>query len=230
MPIIKVNDINMHYEIHGDGEPLVMIAGLGTDISIFRMCIKQLSQSFKVLVFDNRGVGSTDKPDIPYSIEMMADDTATLMSMVGFESAYVVGISLGGRIALELTLQFPEKVKRLVLASTSASVKAMMSFLPKFIKRVRSEISKSEQPYYAFLRQLNESHGYDCSNRFSEINVPTLIMYGKKDKRVSYMQVKEMNVGIKESELITFNGGHLFFIWKNKLFIDAILGFYQKEV
>ncbi len=73
-----------------------MIAGLGTDFSIFRICIKQLSQSFKVLVFDNRGVGSTDKPDIPYSIEMMADDTATLMSMVGIESAYVVGISLGG--------------------------------------------------------------------------------------------------------------------------------------
>ena len=126
---------------------------------------------------------------------------------------------------MELTLKFPDKVKRLVLASTSASVKVRMSFLPKFIKLVRSWISKSEQPYYAFLHQLNASHGYDCSNRFGEINVPTLIMYGKKDKRVFYMQVEEMNVGIKESKLIAFNGGHLFFIWKSKLFIDAILNF-----
>ena len=163
--------------------PLVMIAGLGTGFSIFKACINQLSQRFKVLVFDNRDAGRTDKPDIPYSIEMMANDTATLMSMVGIESAYVIGISLGGRIALELTLKFPQKVKRLVLASTSAFVKVRMSFLPKFVKRVRSSMRKSEQPYYAFLHQLNASHGYNCSNRFGEINVPTLIMYGKKDKQ-----------------------------------------------
>jgi len=225
MPTIKINDINMYYEIHGTGEPLVMIAGLGTGLSIFRTCINQLSQRFKVLVFDNRGAGRTDKPDIPYSIEMMANDTATLMSIVGIKSAYVLGISLGGRIALELTLKFPRKVKKIALVSTSASVKAKMSFLPKLIKRVRSSMSESEQPYYAFLHQLNASHGYDCSNCFGEINVPTLIMYGKKDKRVSYMQVKEMNVGIKGSKLITFNGGHLFFIWETKLFIDTILGF-----
>jgi 3-oxoadipate enol-lactonase len=225
MPVIKVNDINMYYEVHGSGEPLVMIAGSSTDHSIFRLCINQLSLRYKVLVFDNRGAGQTDKPDIAYTIEMMANDTATLMSCLSIESAYVIGISLGGRIAMELTLKYPEKVKRLVLASTSASVKARLPFLIKLLKRVKASISKTEQPYYAFLRQLNASYGYDCSNRFSEINVPTLIMYGKKDKRVSYTQVEDMNLGIKESKLITFKRGHLFFIWENKLFIDTILEF-----
>ena len=113
MPTIKVNDINMYYEIHGTGEPLVMIAGLGTGLSIFRTCINQLSQRFKVLVFDNRGAGHTDKPDIPYSIEMMANDTATLMSMVGIESAYVVGISLGRAYCIGTHLEISTKGKKI---------------------------------------------------------------------------------------------------------------------
>jgi 3-oxoadipate enol-lactonase len=76
MPYIKVNDIQMYYEIHGDGEPLVLIVGLGTDISEWHGIIHWLAQKYKVLAFDNRGAGRTDKPDTQYSIEMMAHDTA----------------------------------------------------------------------------------------------------------------------------------------------------------
>jgi len=225
MPVVKVNDINIYYEIHGEGEPLVMIGGLGTDVSLFRACISRLSQKFKVLVFDNRGAGLTDKPDSPYSIEMMANDARALMSSVGIESAYVLGVSMGGRIALELTLKYPQAVKRLMLVSTSASLKARISFLPKLIKRLRSALDASAQPYYAFVHQLNASQGYDCSGRFGEIRAPALIMYGKEDRFVPYTQIEEMNAGIKGSKLITFNGGHLFFLWDSKLFVDTILDF-----
>ena len=76
MPYIKVNDIQMYYEIHGDGDPLVLIVGLGTDISEWDGIIRWLAQKYKVLAFDNRGAGRTDKPDTQYSIEMMANDTA----------------------------------------------------------------------------------------------------------------------------------------------------------
>jgi len=117
MPIAKVNDINMYYEMHGGGEPLVLIAGLGTDLTVYEPIINELSQKSKVLAFDNRGVGRTDKPDAPYAIEMMADDTAALMSGVGIEKAHVLGISMGGRIAMALALQHPDKVKSLVLTS-----------------------------------------------------------------------------------------------------------------
>lgn len=91
MPFIKVNEINMYYEIYGSGYTLVLIAGLGTDHTLFKLCINRLSQNFKVLIFDNRGAGNSDKPDIPYTIGMMAEDTATLMDRVGFECAYVLG-------------------------------------------------------------------------------------------------------------------------------------------
>ena len=71
MPYIKVNDIQMYYEIHGDGEPLVLIVGLGTDISEWDGIIRWLAQKYKVLAFDNRGAGRTDKPDTQYSLECL---------------------------------------------------------------------------------------------------------------------------------------------------------------
>src|SRR5208337_2487529 len=120
MPTVKVNDINMYYEVSGEGEPLVLIAGLGTDLTVYERVIGCLSKKFRVLAFDNRGVGRTDKPDIPYSIEMMADDTAALMNAAGFRKAHVLGISMGGRVAMGLALQHPEMVRSLVLASTFA--------------------------------------------------------------------------------------------------------------
>src|SRR5207245_2584476 len=120
MPYIKVNDIQIYYEIHGDGEPLVLIVGLGTDISEWDGIIRWLAEKYQVLAFDNRGAGRTDKPDIPYSIEMMADDTAGLMQTLGIEQAHILGVSMGGRIALALSLRHAECVKKLVLVSTSA--------------------------------------------------------------------------------------------------------------
>src|SRR6266567_1513059 len=121
MPYVKVNDINMYYEIHGDGEPLVLIVGLATDISEWDAIIGWLAKKYKVLAFDNRGAGRTDKPDAHYSIEMMANDTVGLMQTLGIEQAHVLGISMGGRIALALALQHPKRVKKLVLVSRNGS-------------------------------------------------------------------------------------------------------------
>jgi 3-oxoadipate enol-lactonase len=75
--------------------------------------------------FDNRGAGRTDKPDAPHTIELMAKDTAALMDALSLERANVLGISMGGRIALELALSCPNRVGGLVLVSTSAAGRAM---------------------------------------------------------------------------------------------------------
>ena len=95
MPYVKVNDIHMYYEIHGDGEPLLLIVGLATDISEWDGIIHWLAKKYQVLAFDNRGAGRTDKPDTHYSIEMMADDTVGLMQTLGMEQAHILGISMG---------------------------------------------------------------------------------------------------------------------------------------
>ena len=231
MPSVKVNDINVYYELSGaDGNKskIVLICGLGTNIAPYRNIMRMLSKEYRVLTFDNRGVGRTDKPNIPYTIEMMAEDTAGLLEALEFAPANVIGFSMGGRISMDLTLKHPEMVRSLILTSTSARVKdkrrrgTSWSFY-KLVKRIRAIFGG--QPYYAFIRQFRASVEYDCTEKLGEIKVPTLILYGKKDNLVPADLVEEMREKIKGSKIITFNGGHPFFFWQVKAFTDAVLEF-----
>src|SRR3989442_10450040 len=227
MPYVKVNDINMYYEIHGDGEPLVLIVGLATDISEWEGIIRWLAKKYKVLAFDNRGAGRTDKPDAHYSIEMMANDTVGLMQTLGIEQAHVLGISMGGRIALALALQHPKRVKKLVLVSTSArSIKNWRRYFFGILSSAPIFRSKYPQPHYAFMRQRQASFAYNCTDKLQELHIPTVIMHGKKDKIVPYRLAEEMHMGIKGSKMLTFAGGHIFFFMNERQqFLDAIAEF-----
>lgn len=121
MPKVKVNEINIYYEIVGEGEPLVLIMGLGTDHLGWMFQVPTLSEKYKLLLFDNRGVGLSDKPAGPYTIRMMADDTASLLEELKIEKAHILGISMGGMIAQELAINYPQKVGSLILAATYAA-------------------------------------------------------------------------------------------------------------
>jgi 3-oxoadipate enol-lactonase len=109
----------MYYEVHGEGRPLLLICGLGNDLSSWDLQIPELARKHRVISFDNRGSGRTDAPDHPYSIRMMAGDTAGLMDTLGIEKAHVLGVSMGGYIAEELAMACPGRVTSLVLATTS---------------------------------------------------------------------------------------------------------------
>ncbi|MHB8598497.1 MAG: alpha/beta fold hydrolase [Ktedonobacteraceae bacterium] len=230
MPTVKVNDIHVYYEIHGEGEPLVLIAGLSTDITAYVRIIGELSQTYRVIAFDNRGAGRTDKPDIPYSIEMMANDTAGLLNTLGIEQAHMLGISLGGRIAVDLTLRYPELVRSLILVSTFVSwfplnqsgLRHKLMFNMPFLRKMGK---KYPQPDYAFLRQRHASRNYDATDQLHKIHVPTLILHGKKDTLAPYRLAEEMHAGIAGSKMITFDGGHLFLFFQQKQFLDAVFDF-----
>jgi pimeloyl-ACP methyl ester carboxylesterase len=119
MPKTMVNDIEMAYQVHGEGHPLVLITGVGYGGWAWHKIVPDLAEDFQVVVFDNRGAGDTDKPDGPYTVEMMAKDTAGLLDSLDIQGAYVMGISLGGFIAQELIVTRPELVGKLILASTN---------------------------------------------------------------------------------------------------------------
>lgn len=111
----------MYYEVHGHGEPLLLIMGFGGSVLDWGWVLHpKLAERYRIIMFDNRGAGRSTQPSGPYSIRQMADDAANLMDALGLETAAVFGASMGGMIAQELALNYPGNVKRLILGCTSA--------------------------------------------------------------------------------------------------------------
>lgn len=140
MPKIKVNGLNLYYEIHGEGFPLILVMGISADIYWWDSpFITELSKEFTTIIFDNRGVGRSDDPGEKFLLKAMTDGTVGLMNALGIERAHIFGISMGGMIAQEIVLNYPEKVEKLILCSTTCGgpkavvatnevVQLMMSF------------------------------------------------------------------------------------------------------
>jgi 3-oxoadipate enol-lactonase len=107
------------WERHGSGEPLLLIHGLGYARWGWEPVLPGLAERLDVVLFDNRGIGESDAPPGPYTVAEMAADAVQVLDEAGIERAHVVGTSLGGMIAQELALAYPERVDRLVLACTT---------------------------------------------------------------------------------------------------------------
>ena len=114
------NGARLYYEVYGEGEPLLLIMGLGANHLSWTLQIPVYAREFQVIVFDNRGTGQSSFPqDVDLTIPSMADDAAALLDTLGLESAHVYGISMGGMIAQEMALRHPEKVRSLILGATT---------------------------------------------------------------------------------------------------------------
>jgi len=112
--------IGLHYETLGNGSPILLISGSGASALSWESEFTQsLAENYKILTFDNRGTGRSDRPDSGYSIPEMAEDCVAILDAEDIGRAHVVGASMGGRIAIELTLARPEKVGSLVLCCTN---------------------------------------------------------------------------------------------------------------
>lgn len=122
MSVIQVNGIDLYYNIQGpsENESLLLIAGFDSDSSTWATMMRSLVKQYQVLRFDNRGVGQSEAPDSPYSIKQMAADAAALLDYLSISQVHVAGHSMGGQIAQELALAYPEKIQSLILLSSWA--------------------------------------------------------------------------------------------------------------
>jgi pimeloyl-ACP methyl ester carboxylesterase len=134
MPSTKVSDINLGYDIAGEGHPLLLIAGVGYSRWFWHKVAPALAARFRVIAFDNRGAGESDKPAGPHDVPMLAADAAGLLEALNSRPAYVVGHSLGGFIAQELAVAHPACVDRLVLASTHFGGKQVIPITPQAVE------------------------------------------------------------------------------------------------
>ena len=109
---VETNGQKLYYEVHGEGEPLLLIMGLGNDATGWMFQVPAFAEHYKVIAFDNRDVGRSSEAKGPYTLADMAEDTAGLMDALGIEQAHVVGGSMGGSIAQELVIQVASVGKR----------------------------------------------------------------------------------------------------------------------
>ena len=128
----------------GAGDPLVLVMGFGGDHLAWGLQIPAFAAKYRVIAFDNRGVGQSGAPDLPYSTAMMADDTAGLLDALGIERAHVCGVSMGGMIAQEIALRHPGRVRTLQLHATLGRPDAYMRALVEGWRKTRIALGRED--------------------------------------------------------------------------------------
>lgn len=118
MPKIRVNSVELHYETAGQGEPVLLIHGLGSSVRDWENQIGELARSYRVIACDVRGHGRSEKPAGPYSVQQFARDMAGLQQALDAGPAHICGISMGGMIAFQMAVDFPDLVRSLVIVNS----------------------------------------------------------------------------------------------------------------
>lgn len=150
MPFCQCKDIRIYYETNGTGYPILFLSGLGGGSWSWYNQVPYFREHYLTITFDNRGAGRSDIPPGPYSIEQFAWDAICLLDHLEIERTFVVGLSMGGMIALELAIAAPERVKGLVLGCTHCGGEARISPLPQATQTL---LSNTDLPQEQLVRK-----------------------------------------------------------------------------
>jgi pimeloyl-ACP methyl ester carboxylesterase len=192
-----VNGVKLYYEIHGEGAPLVLLHGGVTPSEMFGVPLAEMSKRHRVIAIHLRGHGLSSDADAPWSCELMADDVAALLDQIGVSKADVMGYSLGGGVALQLTIRHPEKVNRLVAISIAfraggnyPEVREAFKHMPAQAEMIGGQIAGSplatlypDVDWVRMMRKTGEMNlaAHDWSKDVAAIKAPTLLMFGDAD-------------------------------------------------
>ncbi len=146
MPTLRVNGISLHYQEAGPpgAEPVLLIMGWGGDHTAWALQMPAFSAEYRVIAIDNRGAGQSEAPDLPYTIPDMAEDAMGVLDALGIRRAHVCGASMGGMIAQELALRYPERMLTLQLHCTAARIDAYGRFLIDNMLTVKAHGGREE--------------------------------------------------------------------------------------
>ncbi|MBW4458498.1 MAG: alpha/beta hydrolase [Nostoc indistinguendum CM1-VF10] len=207
MPQIWVGDLNVHYELKGNGDPLLMIMGLSFSLLDWGDELPdELAKQYQVILFDNRDAGRTISSLVKsYTIADLADDAAGLLEELGIKQAHVFGVSMGGMVAQQFALRHASKLNKLILGCTMAggtcSIPANLTnllggslfnflFTPSYLadpnnKKKAQEFLVKTSPFHSkengFVRQMKAIASHDTCNALQDIKAPTLVITGDSD-------------------------------------------------
>lgn len=144
MPLARLADADIHYELLGNGEPVMLVAGLGGVASYWAPNVGDFTTRHRVLLHDHRGTGGSSRCEMSYSVELMADDLLRTMDAAGIEKAHLVGHSTGGAIGLVLAATAPERIASLVLYASWAVLDAQMEQCLSLRRRILAGLGEAE--------------------------------------------------------------------------------------
>ena len=220
MPRLQSNRVELYYEICGSGQPLVFIYGLGASSCDWEAQVRHFSKTHRVITFDLRGHGQSDKPDGPYNIPMFASDIIGLLRSLDIEQAHIVGWSLGGAIAFQFALDFPKQVTSLTIINGVPTFGDPVAFQKEIDRRIsivrqsgmrgigqalsESLFPKPEHAHHregfierwaendlqSYIEATRSGLGWNVMDRLHEISCPTLILSAEHD----YWPVSEKEI------------------------------------
>lgn len=225
----------LHYLIEGSGPPLVLVGGKTSNIAgAWWRYLPELAKRLRVIAFDNRGAGKSDKPDTPYTTELMARDALTVLEAAGEASAHWFGISLGGMILQRVALERPAAVRSLILGATWCKRQRLEPavidraldghplrryaglYHPRFIAEHADWVAEDARhfgtlPLHAIVRQDQAGNHHDLCDRLGEIRQPVLILHGRQDRTVPVASAEEMRRRLPDARLEVLDpAGHQF--------------------
>ncbi|UCH42989.1 MAG: alpha/beta hydrolase [Dehalococcoidales bacterium] len=246
----EINDIQVYYEDQGQGEPVIFVHGWLDDSSVWKPYVEPFSGGHRVIVYDHRGHGQSDKPKGSYSIKTLANDLHALIQKLDLGKVTLVGHSMGAMTSMLFALDHPGRVTRLVLVGAAARLPSIMRggslirhILPyrKFIEMaVKSAYHMPSEaviqdslktalntPKYAAYACYDEFTGkYDVRYRVAKIEVPTLIVVGEQDKNTPVAMSRFLSGEIKGSRLQVIAGcGHEVMVEKPEELKQALAEF-----
>ena len=182
MPVSRINGINIYYEVHGEGEPVIFGNGIFSNTLGWINQLPVFSKQYQVILYDMRGQGQSEKPDSHYSFDIHADDQKALLEHLGISKVHHVGISYGAELGLVFALKYPDMLKSLVACSAVSYVGTLLNEMCQ-LWRYACVLEDPDIFYYAtvplnfgetFIRE-NTAILEQAKIRYSQLNYPALV-------------------------------------------------------
>ena len=238
MTFAKVDDVSLYYEVHGGGEPILLIHGGLSHAGYWSAQIDDLARDYLVIAVDSRGHGRSSLSDKPFSYKLLANDFLMLLDKLNIQSTNILGWSDGGIIALELAIRQPKRLKKIIAFGANSHPSGVKpnvtenSRFREFLTRANADyLAMSPEPnrWSEFLKSItkmwaNEPNFSDLE--LQNITVPTLVLGGQQEEAIYPAHIEELSKKIPNSKLIMMpETGHFAMLEKSEKFNEIVRSF-----